>query len=76
LADKIDFAKELIDDAISKNIPFSYVVIDSWYVSSDLIEFIEEKKRLFLAEIKSNRNLLFRHPVTKKQVWLKQIEQS
>jgi SRSO17 transposase len=71
---KIDFAKELIEDAISKNIPFSYAVFDSWYPSSDLIEFINEKKRKFIAEIKSDRNLLFRHPVTKKQVWLKQDE--
>jgi len=71
---KLDFAKELIDDAISKNIPFSYVVIDSWYPSSDLVEFINDKKRKFIAEIKSDRNLLFRHPVTKKQVWLKQDE--
>lgn len=71
---KLDFAKELVDDAIAKNIPFSYVVIDSWYPSGDLIEFINDKKRSFIAEIKSDRNLLFGHPVTKKQVWLKQDE--
>ncbi len=71
---KLDNAKELIDDAIAKNIPFSYVVVDSWYPSSDLIEFITEKKRKFIAEIKSDRNLLFRHPVTKKQVWVKSDE--
>lgn len=71
---KIDFALELVDGALKKNIPFSYVVMDSWYPSSDLIEFIAEKKRKFITEIKSDRNLLFRHPVTKKQVWLKQDE--
>jgi hypothetical protein len=128
---KLNFAKELIDDALSKNIPFSYIVVDSWYPSSDLIEFIDtfgdkpqclslgnqsrkpeglkkagclslsvstlsipvikyskqtpmlaigvyecvdKKKHKFIAEIKSDRNLLFRHPVTKKQVWLQQNE--
>lgn len=71
---KLDFAKELVDDALKKNIPFSYAVFDAWYPSSDLIEFIHEKKRNFIAEIKSDRNLLFRHPVTKKQVWLQQDE--
>ncbi len=71
---KLDFAKELIDDAIAKSIPFSYLLIDSWYPSSDLIQFIDQKNRKFIAEIKSDRNLLFKHPVTKKQVWLKQDE--
>ena len=71
---KLDFAKELINDAISKNIPFSYAVFDSWYPSADLIEFIDKMKCKFIAEIKSDRRLLFRHPVTKKAVWIKQDE--
>jgi len=71
---KLDFAKELVDDTIAKNIPFSYIVIDSWYPSSDLVEFIAEKKRKFIAEIKSDRYLLFKDLVTKKQIWLQQDE--
>jgi SRSO17 transposase len=46
---KIDFALELVDDALKKNIPFSYVVMDSWYPSTDFIEFIAERKRKFIA---------------------------
>ena len=71
---KLDLAKELINDALNRNIPFSYVVVDSWYPSSDLIQFIDDKKCKFIAEIKSDRNLLFKDPITKRQVWLKQDE--
>ena len=71
---KLDFAKELIDDAIDKNIPFSHIVFDSWYASSDMIEFINNKSKSFISEVKSDRYLIFEHPVSKKKVWLQQEE--
>jgi len=40
---KLDLAKELIAGAINKKIPFSSVVVDSWYTPSDLIEFVASK---------------------------------
>ena len=40
---KLDLAKDLIDHAIEKNIPFKDIVFDSWYSSSDFIEFITSK---------------------------------
>jgi len=33
----LDLAKELIDDAVAKAIPFSSVVVDSWYTSTELV---------------------------------------
>jgi SRSO17 transposase len=71
---KLDFAKELIDDAIAKQIPFSHIVFDSWYPSSDMIEYIESKGKKFISEVKSDRYLVFEHPVSKKKIELQQEE--
>lgn len=68
---KLDLAKELIDDAITKEIPFSSVVVDSWYTSTDLIEFVSSKKLPLVAEVKINRSILFTHPQTKQWRYLK-----
>ncbi len=65
---KLDLAKELIQDAADKKIPFSAVVFDAWYTSSDLIEFIAEKNLFLVAETKSNRSILFTHPKTKQKI--------
>jgi len=71
---KLDFAKELFDEAMGQNIPFAYVTFDSWYGSGDLLEHIHEKERYFITEIKSDRNLLFRHPRERKAIWLQEDE--
>jgi SRSO17 transposase len=47
---KLDLAKELIDSAIEKTIPFSAIVFDAWYTSTDIIEFIASKNLFFVAE--------------------------
>lgn len=65
---KIDLAKNLILDAINKQIAFSTIVFDAWYTSSELIEFIASKALSLIAEIKINRSMLFTHPKTKQ--WL------
>jgi len=67
---KLDLAKELIDEAIVKNIPFSAVVVDAWYTSTDLIEFVASKKRTLVAETKINRSIFFTHPVTRQWRYL------
>jgi hypothetical protein len=64
---KLDLAKELIEDAVDKKIPFSAVVFDAWYTSSELIEFIASKNIYLIAETKINRSILFAHPVTKQK---------
>ena len=65
---KLDLARELIEDALDKKIPFSAVVFDAWYTSTDLIEFIASKNIYLVAETKINRSILFTHPVTKQAV--------
>lgn len=71
---KIDFARELFTEALEQSIPFSYVVFDSWYSASELLEFIQEKKRYFINEIKSDRRFSFKDPATRKAIWLQQDE--
>lgn len=67
---KLDLAKELIDEAIQQKIPFSSVVVDAWYTSTDLIEFVASKKRTLIAEVKINRSIFFTHPATKQWRYL------
>ncbi len=62
---KLDLAKELITDAVNKKIPFSSVVVDAWYTSTDLIEFTASKNLTLVAEVKINRSIFFTHPQTK-----------
>jgi SRSO17 transposase len=64
---KPDLAKELISEAVAKNIPFSSIVFDAWYASSEMIEFIASKNLVFVAETKINRSIFFAHPKTKQQ---------
>jgi len=71
---KLDFAKELVGEAIEQGVSFSYAVFDSWYSSSEFIEFIAQKNRKFITEIKSDRKVLFKHPVSRETVWLQQDE--
>jgi hypothetical protein len=67
---KLDLAKELIAEAVQKSIPFSAVVVDSWYTSSDLIEFTSSLGRSLVAEVKSNRSIFLTHPETRQWCYL------
>lgn len=67
---KLDLAKELIDDAVNKKMPFFSVVVDAWYVSTDLIEFVASKNLTLVAEVKINRSIFFTHPQAKQWRYL------
>ena len=67
---KLDLAKELIDDAIAKKITFNTIVVDAWYTSTDLIEFVASKNLTLVAEVKINRSIFFTHPQTKQWRYL------
>jgi len=71
---KLDFARELIEEAISSNIQFSHIVFDSWYASCGMINFIDGLSKKFISEVKSDRRLLVDHPLSKKKVWMQQEE--
>ncbi|MEW6687393.1 MAG: IS701 family transposase [Candidatus Edwardsbacteria bacterium] len=57
---KHQLAKELIDDARSKNISFSDIVLDNWYFSNDLIEDIQDAHLSFITESESTRLISFK----------------
>lgn len=71
---KLDLAKELIAEADEKQIPFRYVVFDSWYSAGDVLNFIEERGLKFISEIKSDRKAYFRNPEAEKSYFMKQDE--
>lgn len=68
---KLDLAKELILDALDKNIAFSHIVFDAWYTATEMIEFITSKSLFFVAELKSNRSIRITHPQSKVWQYLK-----
>jgi len=71
---KLELAKELVDNALHKEIPFRYVVFDSWYSASDVLNFIHEKNLGFITEVKSDRRMFFKNPLTKKSYFTNQDE--
>ena len=71
---KLTLAKELVCDAISKNINFSYVRVDSWYASVDFIESMDAKDLKLVAEVKPNRLINFYHPIKRRHCFIKQDE--
>ena len=71
---KLDFAKELIQEAQDQDIPFDYCVFDSWYSASDVLTFIHEKSLKFISELKSDRRIYFKNPLTQKAYFMQQDE--
>jgi len=57
---KLDLAKELVQDALDKNILFSDILIDTWYFSNDFIESIINNQRTFISEAAANRLISYR----------------
>lgn len=71
---KLDFAKELIHEACNKDIPFDYILFDSWYSASDVLTFIHDKNLKFISEIKSDRKFYFKNPESQKGYFMQQDE--
>jgi len=58
---KIQIAKELFENT-RKAMDFSGVLFDSWYASTDFLEYIHNTDNFFYTEIKTNRNIFMHHP--------------
>jgi len=52
---KNEIARDLIKGAIQRQIPFTCVLMDSWFASKENFEFITKHNRHFIAAIKGNR---------------------
>jgi len=57
---KIELAKELISQAITAKLRFGAVVFDSWFLSRELVRFIESKGLNWVGAAKSNRIIFVR----------------
>ena len=54
---KITLAVELIEQARSKKLPFTTVLMDSWYLSPEIVAALKEYKLDWVSLLKKNRNL-------------------
>ena len=54
---KIALATELIEQAIARKIPFQTVLIDSWFLSPELVSVLERYHKDWVSLLKKNRNL-------------------
>jgi SRSO17 transposase len=52
---KLDLAQELIEQALSTGLRFKTVVFDAWYLSKELVKYIESKRLHWVGGAKSNR---------------------
>jgi hypothetical protein len=63
---KNEIAQEMIASARQKQIPFRYVLADSWFSSTDNLVYIKEKARKdFVIPLKGNRNVFLSDPSAK-----------
>jgi hypothetical protein len=54
---KIEIAKVLLQQAIEHGLPFATVLMDSWYLSPELVQALAEHQKNWVSLLKRNRNL-------------------
>ena len=54
---KIDIVMILVERAMERGLPFSTVLMDSWYLSGELIEHLKSNHKDWVSLLKVNRNL-------------------
>lgn len=54
---KISLARALIRKAVQQDVPFAVVLMDSWYLSEELVSFLAENGLDGVSLLKKNRNL-------------------
>ena len=54
---KITLAQELIQSAIDRAVPFQTVLMDSWYLSEELVKTLADQKKDWVSLLKKNRNV-------------------
>jgi len=54
---KIEIAQGLLTQAIEQGLPFTTVLMDSWYLSSELVQALAIAKKDWVSLLKRNRNL-------------------
>jgi SRSO17 transposase len=55
---KLELAKELIQKALARNLPFSCMAFDGWYFNHDMTSFIEGLGKGWVTSCKGDRHIL------------------
>ncbi len=52
---KVDHVWDMLDGLTSRNVPYGYVLMDSWYATTELMLRIDELGKLYYCPVKDNR---------------------
>ncbi len=52
---KLDHVWDMLDGLKARNVPYSYVLMDSWYAVTELMVHIDDLGKLYYCPLKSNR---------------------
>lgn len=52
---KLDHMSDMLTELMRKTVPFSHVLMDSWYATTELMNQIMDWGKLFICAVKSNR---------------------
>ena len=66
MVSKNELMRDLFRMALRNHLPFQYVLMDTWFASTENFKYIVKKKKHFIAALKSNR--LFAPSLSNKQV--------
>ena len=62
---KITLATQLVQTAVTHNVPFETVLFDSWYLAPDLVAVLAELQKNWISLLKLNRNIQTQNLVIK-----------
>jgi hypothetical protein len=68
---KNQMAQEMIASALSRQIPFRYVLADIWFASADNMVFIKSRKKDFIMPLKGNRKVALSEGNKKRGKWVR-----
>lgn len=54
---KIDHVWDMLDVLSSRNVDYGYVLMDSWYATTDLMRKIEDSDKIYYCPLKNNRKV-------------------
>lgn len=54
---KITLATTLVEQAVTHDLPFQWVLFDGWYLAPALLALLQEKKKDWISILKPNRNI-------------------
>lgn len=66
---KNEIVREMIAQAINRQIPFRYVLNDVWFASAENMVFIKGRKKDFIMPLKSNRKVALSEALKKQGQW-------